>query len=481
MARGDKYEPLIQKYAKKYGVPADLIREQIRSESNFNPRAVSSAGAAGLAQFMPKTGNSYGMKAIKKGNKWYATEDFFDPEKSIKAQAKYMSDIYNKQAGKDWGVTLAMYNMGPKNVKERGLESIFLPGGKHYKLETQGYVNRTLKRAGVRSPRIEGVLAKSSNNKVDTVLYDTPVLRALANERNRLVGELNQEAEKYLSTYEQDSESAYDAQPDLDLMRELAQRAYQQDQENQMASSNLASQLASIMNPAFAKQFKDQTSPRVNAARQYFANLGMLNRQAMSASQAKARAKRRSDQKQQSLKGRISAMDQQIGALRLQAQRAQDAVTLESKKNQGRIEREAAKPAAREKDYDIATQINTRMKALKETIEKIKGDAKQQILKQMGGMEMFLPALLDENNKDPELVRLRKKYKAQIEEDRLQLDAFRLLKTKQSRYTESELKEAIKRIRAARDPNNLAPEALPIDGPAGAAERLKQRQNRGTK
>jgi coenzyme F420-reducing hydrogenase beta subunit len=121
------------------------------------------------------------------------------------------------------------------------------------------------------------------------------------------------------------------------------------------------------------------------------------------------------------------------------------------------------------------------MKALKETIEKIKGDAKQQILKQMGGMEMFLPALLDENNKDPELVRLRKKYKAQIEEDRLQLDAFRLLKTKQSRYTESELKEAIKRIRAARDPNNLAPEALPIDGPAGAAKRLKERQNRGTK
>tara|TARA_R100000654_G_scaffold3076_1_gene10755 strand:+ start:9908 stop:11353 length:1446 start_codon:yes stop_codon:yes gene_type:complete len=481
MARGDKYEPLIQKYAKKYGVPAGLMREQIRSESNFNPRAVSSAGAAGIAQFMPKTGNQYGMKAIKKGNKWYATEDFFDPEKSIEAQARYMSDIYNKQAGKDWGVTLAMYNMGPKNVKERGLESIFLPGGEHYKLETQGYVNRTLKRAGVRSPRIEGVLAKSSNNKVDNVLYDTPVLQALANERNKLVNELNQEAEKYLSTYEQDSESAYNAQPDLDLMRELAQRAYQQDQENQMTASNLASQLASIMNPAFAKQFKDQTSPRVNAARQYFANLGMLNRQAMSASQAKARAKRRSDQKQQSLRGRINAMDQQIGALRLQGQRAEDAVALESAKNKGRKERDAAKPAAPEKSYDIAAQINTRMKALKETLEKVEGDADQQILKQMGGMEMFLPALLDENNKDPELVRLREKYKAQIEEDRLQLDAFRLLKTKQSRYTESELKEAIERIRAARDPNNLAPETLPIDSPQGAAKRFKNRRDKGAR
>ena len=463
MARGDKYEPLIQKYAKKYGVPAGLMREQIRSESNFNPRAVSSAGAAGIAQFMPKTGNQYGMKAIKKGNKWYATEDFFDPEKSIEAQAKYMSDIYNKQAGKDWGVTLAMYNMGPKGVKERGLESIFLPGGKFYELETQGYVNRTLKRAGVRSPRIEGVLAKSSNNKVDNVLYDTPVLQALANERNKLVGELNQEAEKYLSTYEQDSESAYNAQPDLDLMRELAQRAYQQDQENQMTASNLASQLASIMNPAFAKQFKDQTSPRVNAARQYFANLGMLNRQAMSASQAKARAKRRSDQKQQSLRGRINAMDQQIGALRLQAQRAEDAVTLESKKNQGRIERDSKKPKGSKgsgKLIDVTVVRNRIQGGIDDLMTKIKGDADEQFLQKFG-IDFLVREMTKPDSKVPEVQRMRKKYKDQIDLYTLQLDALNELSKTNLQITDEQFAETMKRLQAAKDPFNLQPQAMP--------------------
>ena len=76
MARSDKYEPLIQKYAKEYGVPAALMREQIKSESNFNPRAVSPMGAKGLTQFIKTTGAAYGLKT---------DEDFFDPEKSIKA------------------------------------------------------------------------------------------------------------------------------------------------------------------------------------------------------------------------------------------------------------------------------------------------------------------------------------------------------------------------------------------------------------
>ncbi|MBN9623683.1 MAG: lytic transglycosylase domain-containing protein, partial [Actinobacteria bacterium] len=54
------------------------------AESNFNPFAVSPAGAVGIAQFMPGTAASYGL------------EDPFDPAEAIGAQARLMSDLMNQ-------------------------------------------------------------------------------------------------------------------------------------------------------------------------------------------------------------------------------------------------------------------------------------------------------------------------------------------------------------------------------------------------
>lgn len=455
MARGDKYEPLIQKYAKKYGVPAGLMREQIRSESNFDPRAVSSAGAAGIAQFMPKTGMQYGMKAIKKGNKWYATEDFFDPEKSIEAQAKYMSDIYNKQAGKDWGVTLAMYNMGPSKVKERGLESIFLPGGEHYEKETQGYVNRTLKRAGVKSPRIEAVLANENKDPI----YNTPALLALKAERDKLTEDLKTGVQDYISTYEQDSAGAYQAQPDLDLMRELAQRAYQQDLESSMAESNLAAQLASLMNPAFAKQFQEQTSPRVNAARQYFANLGMINRQAMSASQATARAKRRSDARLQQLRQSIGNVDRLIAAERARAGKLEQ---IEKSGEQAR-ETQRQKPqraGGSGSPMNVNIERNRIQGEIDKLRKKIEGDADEQIMAKFG-IDLFMREIMKEDSKVPEAQRLRKRYKGLIDLYTFQLDALNELSKTGMQFTNAQYEEMVKRLLAAQDEYNLQPQPVP--------------------
>jgi soluble lytic murein transglycosylase-like protein len=73
------------------------------AESGFDPRAVSPAGALGIAQFMPDTAAAYGLR------------DPFDPAAAIDAQAHLMSDLLG-QFG-DTSLALAAYNAGPGAVQ----------------------------------------------------------------------------------------------------------------------------------------------------------------------------------------------------------------------------------------------------------------------------------------------------------------------------------------------------------------------------
>jgi soluble lytic murein transglycosylase-like protein len=92
----------IQRAAVRWNVSAGLLAAQLMAESNFNPFAVSEAGAQGIAQFMPGTAASYGL------------HDPFDAPAAIDAQAHLMSDLL-RQFG---SVTLALaaYNAGPAPV-----------------------------------------------------------------------------------------------------------------------------------------------------------------------------------------------------------------------------------------------------------------------------------------------------------------------------------------------------------------------------
>ena len=92
------------------------------AESNFNPFAVSPAGARGIAQFMPATAAAYGLG------------DPFDPAASIDAQADLMSDLL-RQFGQV-PLALAAYNAGPTPV----LACDCVPAYP----ETQAYVTRIL-------------------------------------------------------------------------------------------------------------------------------------------------------------------------------------------------------------------------------------------------------------------------------------------------------------------------------------------------
>ncbi|MFC2525274.1 transglycosylase SLT domain-containing protein [Selenomonas noxia] len=90
--------------AQKYGVPVNLFLAQIQLESNWDPNAVSEAGAQGIAQFMPETAAGWGI-------------DPFNPEQALDASAHYMKNLYEMFG--DWNYALAGYNGGPYSI-ERG-------------------------------------------------------------------------------------------------------------------------------------------------------------------------------------------------------------------------------------------------------------------------------------------------------------------------------------------------------------------------
>jgi Transglycosylase SLT domain/D-alanyl-D-alanine carboxypeptidase/Putative Flp pilus-assembly TadE/G-like len=97
-----RYRETILRAAARWNVSASLIAAQIMAESNFNPNAVSPAGAQGIAQFMPGTAASYGL------------DDPFDPDQAIDAQAHLMSDLLRQFDSIP--LALAAYNAGPGAV-----------------------------------------------------------------------------------------------------------------------------------------------------------------------------------------------------------------------------------------------------------------------------------------------------------------------------------------------------------------------------
>lgn len=94
--------PLLRS-ATRWNVSAALLAAQLMAESNFNPYASSPAGAQGIAQFIPSTAASYGLR------------DPFDPVAAIDAEAHLMSDLL-RQLGSPQ-LALAAYNAGPASVE----------------------------------------------------------------------------------------------------------------------------------------------------------------------------------------------------------------------------------------------------------------------------------------------------------------------------------------------------------------------------
>ena len=107
MASYKDYEEIFDKASATYGVDKKLLIAVAKTESNFNPKATSSAGAKGIMQLMDGTAKGLGVT------------NSYDPEQNIMGGAKYLSQLLDKYDG-DVTKSLAAYNGGPGNVAKYG-------------------------------------------------------------------------------------------------------------------------------------------------------------------------------------------------------------------------------------------------------------------------------------------------------------------------------------------------------------------------
>ncbi len=117
----------IREIARQHDVSATLVESVIRTESGFDPSAVSPKGAAGLMQLMPGTAAALGVP------------DRFDPRASISGGVRHLRYLLDRYRG-DVRLALAAYNAGEAAVDAHRDVPPFP--------ETRAYVERVLGLAG---------------------------------------------------------------------------------------------------------------------------------------------------------------------------------------------------------------------------------------------------------------------------------------------------------------------------------------------
>jgi soluble lytic murein transglycosylase-like protein len=122
--RRSQHVRLIDAIARQYGLMPALLHAVIRTESAYNPSAVSSAGAIGLMQLMPGTAARY-----KVGDIW-------EPASNVRGGAAYLRDLLDT-FDQDLRLALAGYNAGEGAVTKYGRQIPPYP-------ETQLYVRKVL-------------------------------------------------------------------------------------------------------------------------------------------------------------------------------------------------------------------------------------------------------------------------------------------------------------------------------------------------
>ena len=126
--RRGEIERMIHEKAILHGVDPALVKAIVKAESDFDPAAVSPAGARGLMQLMPRTARLMGVR------------DIDDPEQNVEGGIRYLTRLLRKF---DWSVPLAVaaYNAGETAVARHGSIPPFE--------ETRDFVKRVLSYQGL--------------------------------------------------------------------------------------------------------------------------------------------------------------------------------------------------------------------------------------------------------------------------------------------------------------------------------------------
>jgi hypothetical protein len=120
----EKYDPVIWEAAQKHKVDYALVKAVIKAESNFDPLAISRAGAKGLMQLMPATAGDLGVN------------DSFQPEDNIHGGVRYLRYLLDLFGG-NLRLALAAYNAGEN--------AVFRYNGIPPYKETRTYIQRVLR------------------------------------------------------------------------------------------------------------------------------------------------------------------------------------------------------------------------------------------------------------------------------------------------------------------------------------------------
>ena len=120
--QAEKYRPVVTKFAEHYKVSPSLVFAVIRTESNFNPFAVSSAPAYGLMQLVPSSGGRDAYRKAKGQDTAPSRDYLFDPENNIELGTAYLHilsydqlDQIENHISREYCV-ISAYNTGSRNM-----------------------------------------------------------------------------------------------------------------------------------------------------------------------------------------------------------------------------------------------------------------------------------------------------------------------------------------------------------------------------
>lgn len=142
-----KYIETISIYAKKYNIDENLILATIKSESNFNEKAVSNKGALGLMQLMEETAIDIAPQLNLSITKENVKQEMLNPEENIEVGTKCLSNLLQKY--KNIELALTAYNAGAGNVDKWIEQGIIKDDGTDIEnvpfQETNNYVRSILR------------------------------------------------------------------------------------------------------------------------------------------------------------------------------------------------------------------------------------------------------------------------------------------------------------------------------------------------